>query len=416
MALSVAVLRNIDFRRLMLARVLGNFGLQAQAVIVGWQIYTLTHDVFMLGLVGLTEAVPAIVCALFSGHLVDVHRPHPIYCAAIGVLALNMVTLLLIGGGIVPVESTHQVYVIFGCVFLSGIARSFITPSSFTLLSRIVPRHDIPAASAWVTSGLHMAAVVGPAVAGLIYGGYGPRVAWLMPVSMLSAAFVIAVTISKPYRQYKSAEIREPAIASIKTGWRFILGNRVLLSVMALDMFAVLFGGAVAMLPAFADTVLHVGSQGLGLLRAATAVGSITTGLYLAFYPMKKIRARLLLWVIAGFGLSIMGFGLSQTFWLAALCLALSGAFDGVSMVIREALMQLQIPDAMRGRVSAVNGMFIISSNEIGAFESGAAASLLGLVPSIVIGGAVSIAVAGIAALIAPQLRKLVVTAEEIGK
>lgn len=413
MALSIAVLRNVDFRRLVGARSFGMFGLQAQAVIVGWQVYTLTHDVFMLGLVGLAEAIPALLCALISGHIVDISRPHRVYCICIAALSAIALGLLLIAGGIVDSSDTIQLYFIFACVFLSGVARSFIMPSSFTLLSQIVPKRDIPAASAWMSSGFQLAAITGPAVAGIIYGGYGKTIAWMIPFIFLTGALVMATTISPEHHHYRSNQRREPAVQSIKAGWKFIFSNRVLLSVMSIDMFAVLFGGAVAILPAFADQVLHTGSEGLGLLRAAPAIGSIATALFLALKPMKKVHTSHLLLVVIGFGLSIIGFGLSHELWLAALFLGLSGAFDSVSMVIRSTLMQLLVPDQMRGRVSAVNGMFIISSNEIGAFRAGSMASAIGLVPSILIGGVVTLGVVAVTAIVAPQMRRLVVATDE---
>lgn len=413
MALSVTVLRNRDFRCLLLARVAGLFGLQAQAVIVGWQIYTLTHDVFMLGLVGLAEAIPAILLSLFAGHVVDVGRPHRIYALCFAALAANALVLLIIGGAWVALPTHTTVYALFACVFFSGIARSFIVPSSFTMLSLIVPREHIAAASAWMSSSFQLASILGPAVAGIIYGGYGASVAWMIPAAALSAGLVMVVSISAPHRQHRNAHKNEPALTSMRAGWRFILGNRVLLSVMTLDMFAVLFGGAVAILPAFADQVLHLGSEGLGLLRAAPAVGSIIMALTLALRPMRVIRARTLLLVVTGFGLCMIGFGLSRSFALAAAFLIASGAFDSVSMVIRGTLMQLLIPADMRGRVSAVNGMFIISSNEIGAFESGAAASLFGLVPSILLGGAMTLVVVAVTAALSPQMRSLQVDAGE---
>ena len=412
MALSFSVLRNRNFRLLMLTRIGGMFALQAQAVIVGWQVYTLTHDAFMLGLVGLTEAIPAIICALFSGHIVDISRPHRVYLLCVLGLASISGVLLLFAGGFIPVGQNHLLSILFIGVFLSGVARSFIMPASFTMLSQIVPRADIPAASAWLSSGFQFASISGPALAGLIYGGYGAAVAWFIPVSCMVIAAASIAAIDHHHRHYRSAEKREPMVQSIKAGWRFIISNKVLLSVMMLDMFAVLFGGAVAMLPAFADTVLHTGSEGLGLLRAAPAVGSIISALYLALKPMKKIHARLLLYVVAGFGCCVIGFGLSDSFWLAMFFLAASGAFDSVSMVVRATLFQLLIPDAMRGRVSAVGSMFIISSNEIGAFESGAAASLFGLVPSIIIGGIASLFVVGAAALFSPKLRHMVIDTE----
>ena len=246
-------------------------------------------------------------------------------------------------------------------------------------------------------------------MAGIIYGGYGPRIAWMLPFTLMCIAFIMLSSISHGFRHYRSTEQREPAVKSIKAGWRFIFQNQVLLSVMALDMFAVLFGGAVAMLPAFADQVLHVGSEGLGALRAAPAIGAVCTALFLAVIPMKRIRAAHLLTVITGFGLCMIGFGLSHVFWLAALFLALSGVFDSVSMVIRGTLMQLLTPENMRGRVSAVNSMFIISSNEIGAFESGLAARAFGLVPSIVMGGIGTLLVVATVAGLSPKLRRTVV-------
>lgn len=413
MSLSVAVLRNIDFRRMALARVFGIFALQAQAVIVGWQLYTLTHDVFMLGLIGLTEAVPAILFAFISGHIVDISRPHRVYATCLGALCAISVTLFVVAGGFVPIAQTHQIWVIFGCVFLSGVARSFLMPASFTLLPQIVARRDIPAASAWLSSGFQLAAIIGPALAGITYDAYGHRLAWAIPAVMMSFAFLMALSISKPFRHYRSKEKREPAIESIKSGWRFILSNRILLSVMSLDMFAVLFGGVVAILPAFADQVLGTGSEGLGLLRAAPAVGSIVTALFFALKPMQTMQTRTLLLVVVGFGLSIIGVGLSKLFWAAAFFLMLSGAFDSVSMVMRGTIMQLLIPDHMRGRVSAVNSMFIISSNEIGAFRSGVGASLMGLVPSILFGGVMTLIVVGATAVFAPKMRSLTISAEE---
>ena len=409
MALSFAVLRNRNFRLLMLTRIAGLFALQAQAVIVGWQVYTITRDPLMLGLVGLAEAVPAIIGSLFAGHMVDISRPHRVYFLCVVVLALNSFALLLFAGGLIPVAETHQLSILFAGVFLSGVARSFIMPASFTLLPQLVPRHEIPAASAWLSSGFQFAAIGGPAIAGIIYGGYGATVAWFIPVSCMMIAVAAVASIDHHHRHYRSAEKREPMAQSIKAGWQFILSNRTLLSVMMLDMFAVLFGGAVAMLPAFADTVLNTGSEGLGLLRAAPAVGSIISALYLALLPMKIIRGRLLLYVVAGFSCCMIGFGLSESFWLAMFFLALSGVFDSISMVVRATLFQLLIPDHMRGRVSAVGSMFIISSNEIGAFESGVAARLMGLVPSIIFGGVASLGIVGSTAFFSPRLRNLVI-------
>lgn len=413
MTLPLTVLRLPDFRRLLFTRMFGMMALQAQAVVVGWQVYSLTGDPFMLGLAGLVEAVPAIACALFAGHIVDISRPHRTFSLSIGTLTLNTAGLFLIAGGIVPVPGGDVLPWLFGGVFISGLARSFIMPSSFSLLSQIVPRGAIPSASAWLSSGFQFAAIAGPAVAGIVYAAYGPKAAWLIPTTLMATALGVLLGISHGHRHYRSARRAESAVESIRSGWRFILQHPVLLSVMALDMFAVLFGGAMAMLPAYAAEVLFVGAEGLGALRAAPAAGAIVTALVLALRPLRTIHATALLSVVAGFGVSTIGFGVSTVFWLSMLFLALGGAFDSVSMVMRSTLMQWLTPDAMRGRVSAVNSMFVISSNEIGAFESGLAARLLGLVPSVVFGGACTLAVVGLMGWFSPQLRRTVVHAGE---
>lgn len=397
---------------MLFARMFAMMALQAQAVIVGWQVYSITKDPFMLGLTGLAEALPAISCALFAGHIVDISRPHRVLLSCIGALVLNTLVLFLFAGGIVHAAESHLLALIYGGIFLSGLARSFIMPSAFSLLSQIVPRAKIPAASGWLNSGFQISAVSGPAIAGLVYGGYGVQAAWLLPLGFMAGAFITLAAVGHTTRHWRSGEKREPAAKSIKAGWRFILNNPVLLSVMSLDMFAVLFGGAVAMLPVYADQVLHVGSEGLGALRAAPALGAVLTALTLAMRPMKVIRASTLLIVITGFGLCIIGFGLSTVFWLSMVFLALSGMFDSVSMITRSTLMQMLVPDAMRGRVSSVNSMFIISSNELGAFESGLAARMLGLVPSVVFGGACTLLVVALTTWMSPKLRRTVVHAE----
>lgn len=413
MALSYDILKNRDFRRLMLTRLCGIFALQAQAVIVGWQVYSLTKDPLMLGLVGLTEAIPAIVFSLFAGHIVDKSRPHFVFRACLIVHCAISLFLLIVAGGLAGAGTQAILVMLFACVFLSGVTRSFIMPASFTLLARIVPRHNMPAASAWMTSGFQLAAITGPAIAGLIYGGYGATVAWCIPLAFLVVAVILISGISRDQRTFKNHDTREPVLRSMAAGWRFVVGNKVLLPIMALDMFAVLFGGAVAILPVFADQILQTGSEGLGLLRASPAMGSIITALYFALTPMRVIRGRTLLLVVTGFGLAMLGFALSTTFFAAAFFLALSGAFDSVSMVIRSTLMQLLIPDAMRGRVSALNGMFIISSNEIGAFESGLAASAMGLIPSLIFNGSMTLLIVGGTAFLSPQLRTLMVQTDK---
>lgn len=411
---SFDVLRIRDFRLLLTTRIFGIMALQCQAVIVGWQIYSITKDPFMLGLTGLVEAVPALTCALFAGYIVDTNKPPIVYRLCYLVLAINTLILFLFAGNYIPLDNSHLLLLIYSCIFISGLVRSFAIPAAFSLLPKIVPRDLIPAASAWQSSGFQIAAIGGPAIAGLIYALSGPHGAWILPTTLMSLAFILSTLINTKNHIYKR-EIREPAMVSIKAGWRFIFQNPVLLSVMTLDMFAVLFGGAVAMLPAYADKVLHVGAEGLGALRAAPAIGAVTMAILLATRPMKILSAKRLMLAVAGFGISIIAFGLSKLFWLSMIFLVLSGAFDSISMVIRSTLMQLLTPEDMRGRVSSVNSMFVISSNEIGSFESGTAAKLLGLVPSVVMGGCATLLVVTVMAFSSPRFRSTIVRTGDLG-
>ena len=372
-------------------------------------MYSLTGSVFLLGLTGLVEAVPAILCALYAGHVVDTHKPLRIYILCLTALGINTLVLLVLAGGLFTFDSLTVLIVLYAGVFISGLARSFIMPASFSLLPLIIKRSEIPAASSVQTMTYQAGAIGGPTLAGLIYGGYGAMGAWLFAALMMGMAVVMVMFLKVAHAA--RPEKRPRALASIIEGWKFLLQNRALLSVMALDMLAVLFGGAIAVLPAFAHEVLQAGSEGLGALRAAPAVGAVIGALYYTVVPMRRVNALQMLGVIAGFGVCMIGFGLSTHFIPAVLFLALSGAFDSVSMVIRGTLVQWLTPEAMRGRVASVNSMFIISSNEIGAFYSGAMAALLGLVPSIVLGGAGTLAVVGLTALLSPKFRKLRVEA-----
>jgi MFS family permease len=410
--MSVAVLRHRDFRFLLFTRIFTTLALQCQSVIVGWQIYSITKDTFLLGLTGLAEAVPAITCALVAGHVVDNGKPHKIYIFCTAALLLNTLVLFLVAGGVVPAPGGSLLPWIYGGIFVSGLARSFTVPCSFTILSLLVPKSQMSAATAWRSSGFQAAAIAGPALAGIIYGGYGPREAWMMAAGFMLIAFVFICALKVPQTK-RAQERRESAIKSIKAGWKFITGHQVLLSMMGLDMLAVLFGGAVAMLPAYADQVLHVGSEGLGALRAAPALGAVATTLLMALMPMKRISAVRMLWVVTGFGFCMIGFGLSKIFWLSMVFLVFSGIFDSVSMVIRGTLTQILTPEDMRGRVSSIGSMFIISSNELGAFESGTAARVLGLVPSVVLGGIGTLVVTALVAARFPKLRKTVIDVDE---
>jgi len=402
-------LQDINFKKLLLSRIFTTFALQIQAVIVGWQIYQIEPSALLLGLVGLAEAIPAIAASFYSGHLVDTRRPYRVILFALAALLLNSILLVM-----PSVESLHfaaheKIVLLFFGVFVSGAARSFISPAIFSLIPQILPKSLLSSASAFSSSTYQLSSILGPALGGLLYGGFGATVAFCAPPLLLLCSLFFLIQFDEKIKQIANNQRRESFWLSLKTGLHFTFTHKMMLSTMSLDMFSVLFGGAVAVLPIFADQVFHTGAIGLGVLRAAPAFGSVIVGLWLAFRPLKILSGKLLMMVIVGFGLTTIGFALSSSFVFALLFLALSGAFDGVSMVIRGTFFQIMIPDHMRGRISALNSVFITSSNEIGSFESGLAASVMGLVPSVVFGGVMSVLIVGLVGFLVPGLAKTTV-------
>ena len=405
--LNLPIFKIGDFRRLLLSRGLITMALQVQAVIVGWQIYQIKQEALLLGLIGLTEALPAISCSFFAGHLVDVSKPSKIYKISLLILTLNTFFIL---GAVLPYfhfESEGQLLILFMGIFISGAARSLTSPSAFALIPQIVPRPLFSAAAAMNSSTYTFAQIVGPALGGLIYGFAGPLVAFSLPC-LLGLTALFAVYFLNPLVSMSKAadRKRESVIVSILAGMKFVFKNQILLSTMALDMFSVLFGGAVAVLPIFADQVFKTGAIGLGLLRAAPAVGSVLVSIYLSLRPMKLISGSRLLGVIFGFGVATICFAITTNFYFALFFLVLSGVFDGVNMIIRGTIVQLLTPENMRGRVSSLSTIFITSSNEIGAFESGVAANFMGLIPSVIFGGVMTLVVVLSISWKVPALRK----------
>lgn len=390
------------FLKLLSFRVLMVLAYQIMAVAVGWHIYEITHDTLSLGLIGLAEALPYFASALFAGHAVD----HYYSRRAFGVLAAM---LLLINACILTAISIGwlgnvAVLWIYSAIAFTGIARAFIAPSYTTLFAIIIPRKDFAKATGLGISVFQIGLVLGPVLGGLLVG-FGNKTLAYMVASALCLGALLAML---------SLKIKEPpavdsptVFTSIGEGLRFVYSNQIVLGAMSLDMFAVLFGGAVAMLPAFIQDIYKIGPEGLGFLRAAPGVGAIIIGLWLARHPINLHAGRWLLCVVAGFGLCIIGFGLATNFLVAGLLLFLSGIFDGVSVVLRHTILQLATPDAMRGRVTSISGVFIGSSNELGAFESGVAARLMGLVPSVIFGGLMTLGVVAVTAKLNPALVKL---------
>jgi MFS family permease len=400
-----AALRLPAFRWYVVSLFTMTIAAQIQVIVVSWQIYDITKDPLSLGLIGLSEALPFIAAALFAGHIADVANRQRISVAALFVLVLCGLALLTFS--ISPsFMRAHGVIPFYGVIAVSGLARSFLQPARNALGAEIVERELYHNAISWRSSTWQAAAVIGPAAGGLLYGFGGPRIAYIVQAILMAVAFIAFARIE--YRHTKRETIDAlPVMTSLTLGLRFVFSQPVLLGALTLDLFSVLLGGAEALLPVFADKILHVGPQGLGILRAAPALGAVVMALALAHRPPFRRAGPTLLYAVAGFALCIVGYGFSPSFLLSCALLVLSGMFDNVSVLIRTTLVQTLTPTDLLGRVSAVNSIFIGSSNEIGAFESGLAARFLGTVRAVVLGGFASLAVVGVVAGLVPRLRKM---------
>lgn len=393
--------------QLITTRFLFTFAVQMQAVIVGWQIYELTHDPLALGLIGLAEAVPAIGLALWAGYMVDRGRPLRIYRRVLIVSLLSSVTILASHIFDPIFGASGQIFALYLASFITGVARSFSQPSIFAIVPRLVPRDDLPRVSAYMGSTMQIARIAGPALGGIFYGFAGMR----RSIEVVCLLLAVAVACISTVRTHLPAPER-PAVPpafrkELLSGLSYVLRHPILVSAMSLDMISVLFGGATAVLPIYASEILMIGPKGLGLLRAAPAIGAALGNMLLTRIELRPHAGRYLLCSVVGFGTCILVFAVSTSFYLSAVALALSGAFDSVSMLIRTLIVQLASPHDMRGRISAVNSMFIGSSNEIGELESGVAAKFMGLVPSVVFGGVMCLITVGAVAFFAKPLRKL---------
>lgn len=376
-----------------------------QSVIVGWQVYSLTHDPVSLGLVGLAEAVPFLSVALFAGHAADNINRKSIILSSTVVYTLCAAALFFVTVHMNFLLTSYKALPIYGIIFITGIARGFIFPAQGALSAQLVPKEYYGNAATWNSIAWHVAAVTGPAIGGLVCGFFGMGLTYaIVTVCTVATLFCFLKIKKKPLPVHDK---EENIFESLSKGLKFVFSNQIVLSAISLDMFAVFFGGAVCVLPIFADQVLHTGSQGLGFLRAAPAIGSICMSVFLIYFPPFKNAGRNLLFAVFGFGVSIILFALSKSFPTAILALILSGMTDNVSVVIRGTVMQVFTPDEMRGRVTAVNSIFIGSSNELGSLESGIAAKLLTLIPSIIFGGSMTLGVVAVIRKVAPKLRNL---------
>ena len=383
------------------------FAWSMQFVIIEWEVYSLTKNPLSLGIIGLMEIIPAVSMALFAGHIVDQNEKKSLLIKCLvgfSVISLGLF-LVTIPSVVSSFSKSTILWIIYALVFLGGIVRAFIGPTVFSLLSLIVPKKNYPNAATWSSSTWQMGAMFGPALAGISIGIVG--VHWSMCLVFACTLFALLWLTQISKKPILNPKIGEPIFQSLKEGVKFVFTNKTILGAISLDMFAVLFGGAVALLPIFAQDILKVGSEGFGVLRAAPAVGSILTLLIAAYFSLNKNAGVKLLSAIFIFGVCIIVFGLSEIFWISVLALFLSGVADGVSVVIRNTILQLHTPDNMRGRVSSVNSIFVGSSNELGAFESGVTAKLFGVVRAVVFGGCMTIGTVVVTALISPSFRKL---------
>jgi MFS family permease len=402
-----------DFRLFILVRLLLTLAIQMQFSTIYLQIYyEYTDNELVLGLIGLTEAIPFIITCFFSGHIADIYHKKKI---------IVVCSLLLMGGAVflyfnaAPFFRFMQeagIATLFAVVFIFGIIRAFLGATTNPFLSQIVPRRSYTTSATWNSTAWHTGAILGPVVSGLIYGaGNNMNAQWchLIEVILFAFALVFLYIIKNPGAP-EVREKKETVVDSMKVGLKFVFRNKMVLSAISLDLFAVLFGGAVVLIPAFTDKILHLGPEAYGLLRTSPAIGAVISAFIMAAYPPSKKAGLALLASVVAFGVFTILFGLSTNYWMACAMLFFTGAFDNVSVVVRHSILQLMTPDNMRGRVSAINNIFVGSSNEIGAFESGVAARIMGLVPSIVFGGGMTILVVLGINRINPRLKKMDIT------
>lgn len=402
-----AALRFREFNLFLIIRFALVFAWSMQFVIIEWEVYSITKNPFSLGIIGLMEVIPAVSLALFAGHVVDQKEKKKMlmYCV-LGFLTISIGLFLLTWPRIINnFEQENILYFIYFFVFCGGIVRSFMGPTLFSLFALIVPKRVYPNAATWSSSVWQVGAVLGPALAGFAISWFG--VHWSMCIVIGLALMALLILNFIKEKPVLNPKIGEPVFQSLKEGVKFVYKNKVIFGAISLDMVAVLFGGAVALLPVYAQDILKVGTEGFGILRAAPAVGAFITMFTVAYFPLNRNAGIKLLGAIFGFGICIIVFGLSEIFWLSVVMLFLSGVTDGISMVIRQTILQIKTPDHMRGRVASVNSMFVGSSNELGAFESGLAAKLMGTVTSVVFGGTMTLIITSLTGIAFPKFRKL---------
>jgi MFS family permease len=377
------------------------------STLVGWWIYNLTNAPLAIGIVGLSEFIPAVSLALYAGHIIDISEKRKMMLTGVGLYATAALLLLFLSLLHEKVQmNPHWVAaVIYIIIFGTGVVRSFTGPIFNVMLAQVVPKVKLQNAITWNTGAFLSASITGHAMGGFLIAGLGNSATLLVVVLLVSMSFVILTSLKKIPPLNERGE--KKTLDSVKEGLAFVFRTKELLGAVSLDLFAVLFGGATALIPVYARDILKVGARGFGFLNGASDMGAVCIVILLTVFPLKKSQGKKLLLAVAGFGTCIIIFGISKLFWLSFGVLLLSGVLDGISVVTRGTIMQLKTPDNMRGRVLSVNSMFINSSNELGQFESGIAARILGVVPSVVFGGCMTLLVVIITWFKAPTLRKM---------
>lgn len=402
-----AAMRIPEYRNLMMGRFLFIMGLRMMGTLVGWWIYELTNDPFAIGLIGLSEVIPAVSLSLYAGHIIDISEKRKLLLRGVSLYFTCALFLLLLSSNYTSTQlSNHWIaFSIYVIIFFTGIIRAFTGPTFGTMVASIVPRELLQNATTWNQGVWLTASVTGHATVGFMIALLGNTGSLIIICSLVTIGFLFM------YQLKPKPSLNEPGekktMDSVKEGLRFVFKTKEVLGALSLDLFAVLFGGAVAMIPVFAKDILKTGPIGFGWLNAASDIGAILVVILLTLFPLRKKQGKKLLLAVGGFGICIIIFALSEWFWLSFSVLMLSGILDGISVVVRGTILQLKTPDQMRGRVMSVNSMFINSSNELGQFESGVAAKLLGVVPSVVFGGCMTLLVVVATWFKAPSLRKM---------
>lgn len=398
---SILLLRNRAFRAVLLSNVMARFASSAMAALLGFQVFEVTQNPLDLGWLGLIEAIPGVGLVLYGGHVADRHRRRGILLITAGLFAV-----LAFGAAGVSLGLRGQVAPLFAIAFLLGVVRAFEDPAAVGIEAQVVPLDNLVRGTALLATCARLSQVLGPAVGGFAWGWCGPAGTYAA-IGVTFAVGLAALSGVPDALQPTIVRDEQGALLRIIEGVRFVLRDQLLLGSMLLDLFAVFFGGAAALLPAVATDILHVGPTGFGVLRSSMAAGSMVAAIVAARVLPERRAGLALMWVIGGFGVAIIVFGFSDILWLSVLSLFVAGLCDGMSVVIRRAILRLASPEGMRGRIAAVKGVFVGSSNELGAFESGLAASMLGVTAAVWTGGVVTIAIVGVTALAFPRLRRL---------